>query len=151
VRVTVLFSSLSKAPILNSSLVFLNFIGYSIFDLFSGGREASEVVVQHLQSQKYRSFINPDGPHGPSYQLKRGVLFMSSQANAPIIPVRFKCSHEIQLKWLFWDNKRVPLWRAQLQVEYGSPMVIPPNVDKLESEPYRMLLTRFLNGDDVAW
>lgn len=86
-----------------------------------GGRDAMLQVVEHLKSG-YNTFINPDGPAGPPYVLKPGVLQMSKLSGIPIVPVRFELTHYFRLG--AWDRKKVPLPFSRIKVVYGKPVLI---------------------------
>lgn len=86
-----------------------------------GGKDAMLNVVEHLK-QGYNTMINPDGPAGPAYILKPGVLQMSKLSGIPIVPIRFELSHYFRLG--AWDKKKVPLPFSTILVVYGNAVEV---------------------------
>jgi lysophospholipid acyltransferase (LPLAT)-like uncharacterized protein len=113
----------------------------------AGAREAADEVAAHLArpSEGWRTLINPDGPLGPPHRIKKGVLWMSAQAQVPIVPIRFACSSQVELPWPWWDAKRVPLPGAAVTVEYGAPCQVPRDFVSADFDKYAGPLTAFLN------
>ncbi|MBU1171372.1 MAG: hypothetical protein KKD44_17605 [Proteobacteria bacterium] len=67
------------------------------------GRDAAELLIGYLRIG-YSTVINPDGPNGPAFVLKKGILHLSLQSNVPIVPLRFSSSSYRELKT--WDRKK---------------------------------------------
>lgn len=86
-----------------------------------GGREAADKVVQDLKEGE-STFINPDGPYGPSKVLRKGVLHMSLQSQVPILPVRFETPRQWTLK--DWDRKRFPYPFSSIRIIYEAPVFV---------------------------
>ena len=73
-------------------------------------------------SRKHDLAITPDGPKGPIYELKDGVLFLSYITKNPIVPLKINISNE----WVFgsWDRFRFPKPFSKIDIEYGEPVYI---------------------------
>ena len=90
----------------------------------------------------YRSGANlavtPDGPQGPKYVVRMGVIELARQTGAPIVPVTYSASH----KKVFnsWDNFIVPLPCSKLVYLWGEPLFVPRDIDKDELEGKRLTL-----------
>lgn len=85
------------------------------------GKKALQKVLARL-SQGWCTFLSPDGPAGPTKQLKDGVLIMSLQTNTPIIPMSFQVAGNWRLNT--WDKKRYPPFFSTLKVIYGKPIFV---------------------------
>ncbi len=97
-----------------------------------GGRDAMLQVVEHLK-QGYNTMINPDGPAGPPYILKQGVLQMSKHSGIPIVPIRFELTRYFRLG--AWDRKKVPLPFSRIRVVYEKPVAVSEsNIEESSSE-----------------
>ena len=97
-----------------------------------GGREAADVIIEHLK-HGYSTVVFPDAPRGPPYKLKDGVLHMSLQGGVPIAPIRFRLSRYFKLKG--WDRKRVPLPFGRIRVEFMVPIqVTEDNFDRAREQ-----------------
>jgi lysophospholipid acyltransferase (LPLAT)-like uncharacterized protein len=85
------------------------------------GREATEQVVKYLR-KGYSTVLIPDGPHGPPFVLKRGILPMSLQSGVPIVALQLRASKFFELKT--WDRKRLPYPFAKIRMEIGDPIYV---------------------------
>jgi lysophospholipid acyltransferase (LPLAT)-like uncharacterized protein len=94
--------------------IILGSTGYS-------GRDAAELLVDYLRSG-YSTVINPDGPDGPSFVLKKGILHLSLKSNVPIVPLRISSSSFRELNT--WDRKKFSLPFATIKMEIGDPIYV---------------------------
>jgi lysophospholipid acyltransferase (LPLAT)-like uncharacterized protein len=85
----------------------------------NSGRQAADRLVEHLRAGA-STCVAPEGPAGPAREPKKGILHLSSQSGAAIIPVRIHCSLSITLPG--WDRKIVPLPFGRILVHYGTPI-----------------------------
>ena len=98
----------------------------------NSGKEALEKVVGFLK-QGYSTTIASDGPAGPPQVLKPGVLWMSRDAQVPIIPLHFSCSRSIRLGG--WDRKVIPGLFSTVTITVGTPIqVTPANLQEAEQQ-----------------
>lgn len=103
------------------------------------GRWAADEIVRHLK-EGFSTMINPDGPAGPPYVLKKGALHISKASGVPIVPVRIQTPHALTL-FTTWDKKRFPLPFSRVTVQFGEPRVIT----EANFEDARTWLTRALS------
>ena len=82
------------------------------------GREAAERLVNHLR-QGCSTVINPDGPHGPAFVPKKGILHLSLKSCIPVVAVRFSSSSFRELKT--WDRKRFACPFSTIEMKIGEP------------------------------
>jgi lysophospholipid acyltransferase (LPLAT)-like uncharacterized protein len=87
-----------------------------------GGREGFNAMVRDLREGRTVA-IFPDGPTGPRYSVRDGVMQLARLTGAPILPI----SYSAKLAWRFksWDRYMVmkPLSRGILIM--GEPFTIP--------------------------
>lgn len=58
----------------------------------------------------------PDGPYGPPFVAKKGVLHLSQQSGVPIVCLRVTAQPAWQTEK--WDRKLIPIpFRTQIRVE----------------------------------
>lgn len=90
-------------------------------------KKALRQAVKALQN-KMPIAITPDGPRGPAFKLKEGIIFMASLTQTPIIPFHY----EADKQWLLtsWDKHRVPKPFAKIFISYGEPIYIPRKLSK---------------------
>jgi lysophospholipid acyltransferase (LPLAT)-like uncharacterized protein len=104
--------------------VLLRFMGVRKIILGStghSGRDAAELLVNYLRLG-YSTVINPDGPNGPAFVLKKGILHLSLKSNVPIVPLRFRSSRYRELKT--WDRKKLPSPFSEIEMKIGDPIQV---------------------------
>lgn len=74
--------------------------------------------------------ITPDGPRGPKYEVKAGLVFLAQKTGFPIIPITYKVDRALVLN--SWDNFIVPLPLSNARIIYGQPIFIPEKLTKEE-------------------
>jgi len=69
--------------------------------------------------------IAPDGPKGPAYRVKLGIIQIAKQAGVPIVPVTVGA----EKRWCFnsWDRFIVPKPFSRVCVKYGEPIFVEVN------------------------
>lgn len=87
--------------------------------------------------------IVPDGPKGPRYQVKFGVIELARRTGKPIIPVTFSSSK----KKIFnsWDRFIFPYPFSRGVFIWGEPIWVDKEGDRLYFEEKRLLLEKRLN------
>lgn len=85
--------------------------------------------------------FTPDGPRGPRYECKAGVIAVAQRSGAPIIPM----SYSTQKRWQLssWDGMIVPKPFSRGVVILGEPLVVAPDEDQ---ERARLRVQEALNG-----
>lgn len=63
-----------------------------------------------------------DGPHGPGFKVKPGVIFLSQKTHLPIIPVRVFVTKRIQFN--NWDKYVLPLPFSNAYIIYCEPFYV---------------------------
>ena len=85
------------------------------------GREAADQLVAHLR-QGYSTVLNPDGPQGPAFILKKGIIHISLQSRVPIVALQFSASRFFELKT--WDRKKFPYPFSTIRMRIGCPIQV---------------------------
>jgi lysophospholipid acyltransferase (LPLAT)-like uncharacterized protein len=75
--------------------------------------------------QGYDLIVVPDGPRGPRYQAKSGVLQLARATGAPIFPVTYSAAWKITVR--SWDRLVIPLPLSQVLYIVGRPIAVPPD------------------------
>jgi lysophospholipid acyltransferase (LPLAT)-like uncharacterized protein len=96
------------------------------------GREGADQLVEYLR-KGYSTVLLPDGPHGPPFILKRGILHISLQSQVPILPMQFRASRFLESST--WDRKQWPTPFSVIRVQFGNPLqVTKDNFDEMYGE-----------------
>jgi lysophospholipid acyltransferase (LPLAT)-like uncharacterized protein len=68
--------------------------------------------------------VTPDGPRGPRYVLKPGIVALARKTGAPIVPLA--CSAARRWEFGSWDRMKLPKPFATLAVFVGDPIQLDP-------------------------
>jgi len=88
------------------------------------GREAADLLLDYLQ-QGYSTVLNPDGPDGPPFVLKKGILHLSLKSCVPVVALRFSSFSFRELKT--WDRKKFPYPFSTIEMNIGEPIHVTSN------------------------
>lgn len=105
-----------------------------------GGREALLELKEKLNNNN-SSVLTPDGPRGPSNEIKNGALILSFETGVPIIPVKMVNRKKIILK-KSWDKFEIPLPFSRCDVYFGNEHTYNKylNDDELKNFKYKLSL-----------
>ncbi len=90
--------------------------------------------------------VLPDGPRGPAYALKPGVLALAAATGAQLVPVGVAAAPARALG--SWDRALLPLPFARVCVRYGNALEIPRSANARELEEWRVRLSEALHRVD---
>lgn len=92
--------------------------------------------MQAMMKRGYSIVTTADGPRGPIYEVKPGVVVMARIGGVPLIPIACAASHVWELPR--WDNFMIPLPFSRIVLAVGEPYTIPPGVALDAIEPHRL-------------
>lgn len=100
-------------------------------------------MIDLLKSSKEIMVVTPDGPRGPRYQVKPGIVLAAKETSARIIPFSWKASRYWELKT--WDKLMLPKPFARIVVTIGDPILLDhgTEMDKFQNTE---LLKKILEG-----
>jgi lysophospholipid acyltransferase (LPLAT)-like uncharacterized protein len=94
-----------------------------------GGREALFGLIN--ESRKgFDLAVTPDGPRGPRYFLKPGLVTVARKTGFPIIPIANSVWPRKELS--SWDGFHIPLPFAKCIITHGKPVFVPQHGDREE-------------------
>ena len=110
---------------------FLELMGYKCIQGSSskGGDTALVSMVHLLNSTNNKAVIAVDGPRGPIYKVKHGVLMLSKLSGAPILPVVATAERAFIFK-SSWNKAILPKPFSTVRIQFGKPIIIPSNTEK---------------------
>lgn len=91
----------------------------------SSGSEKAIRAALRVLAQKKPIAITPDGPRGPRYKMKSGVLWFAASSKSPIIPLHIESSRQWEFK--SWDKHCFPKPFSTIHVRFGDPIYIDRN------------------------
>lgn len=102
-----------------------------------GKKGAVEATMQLIDRLKHGECIAMmvDGPSGPAFVAKDGVIKIAKMSGAPIIPVFWYSNDITFIKLPSWDGFRYPFGFTRLLNLYGEPIYVnPDNTDEQDKE-----------------
>ncbi len=92
--------------------------------------------------------ITPDGPKGPVYCCRPGVIKLASISGIPIVPIRIHYGCCIRVH--SWDRFFIPLPFSQVLMELCEPLHVPPDLPADDLAAYCRRLENTLRDADYA-
>jgi len=112
----------------------------------SSGRGASQAFHTMLDMVRdgCSGGITVDGPTGPPYDAKNGIITIATLTGTPIMPFVLDASPSLEFN--SWDRAILPLPFSRITGAYASePIMVPEGLDEAGIETYRLKLTDSLN------
>ncbi len=109
-----------------------------------GGMAAQKAMIRYVKQGGKVATNVADGPKGPRYKAKAGMISLAQITGAPLIPVIWSS----ESAWCFrqsWDKTMIPKPFAKCMVLYGKPMEMPRRLSHEQAEQYRQMLENELN------
>jgi lysophospholipid acyltransferase (LPLAT)-like uncharacterized protein len=88
--------------------------------------------------------VVPDGPRGPRYVVKAGVIHLSRLTGTPVFPLSYAATRYRQLG--SWDRLIVPLPFSRVVFVMGEPLSVPRDVDAATLEQLQLELQARLDA-----
>ncbi len=101
-----------------------------------GAQALRELVA--MGERGYDIAITPDGPRGPCYVVRDGVIATAQLTGLVIVPVAYRLNWKIRLK--SWDRFQIPLPFARCDITTGRVMRVPREATEAEREALRQQL-----------
>lgn len=111
-----------------------------------GGEEGFRLLRECLLSGRDVA-ITPDGPTGPKYEVKKGLVYLARAAGAVILPTGIAIDKYKQ--FASWDEFRLPLPGAYVLARFGEPIHVGEHVNKFEMEQIRCDVEKALKRLDA--
>lgn len=112
----------------------------------SSSRRGAQALLE-LNSWLDRGYdvaITVDGPRGPRYQVKPGVVGLAQVTGRVIVPASFRLTRKWTLK--SWDAFQIPVPFSSCYVTFDDPVVIPRETSETEREQLRLEVERRLKA-----
>lgn len=107
------------------------------------GHEAMEEAVAALCKKNMKILMIPDGPRGPRYKAKPGVIRLAQLSGRPIVPVSFSSTSGIFLPT--WDRFFIPMPYGDAVITIDNPIYVPAEITSEEFEQYRVKFENSMN------
>ncbi len=126
---------------------FLGLMGYHCVRGSStrGGATALLQMIKLCLSKKLNPVIAVDGPRGPIYKVKDGVLELAKQTGFPILPVALKYSSAFCIQ-KSWNKALLPKPFSKVFIKFGNPIFVPSDIDRKGMTVIKELLEKELRS-----
>lgn len=92
-----------------------------------GGQVAKAEIIEKLKEGR-NGAVAADGPSGPAFQAKIGIIDMAVATGYAIVPYCAVPKRYVQVN--SWDQMLIPKPFTQIDVYYGEPIFVPANTTK---------------------
>lgn len=109
-----------------------------------GSVEATMQLIDRLKNNECIAMM-VDGPSGPAFTVKEGVIKIAKMAQAPIVPLYWYSPSKNFLKLPSWDSFRYPFGFTRLLNLYGDPIYVNLDNTDEQDEEVRIQLQNSFN------
>ncbi|MCP5060384.1 MAG: lysophospholipid acyltransferase family protein [bacterium] len=120
-------------------------LGFADSPRGSTSRGATSVLREMIRRVRGGQIVAmlPDGPRGPAYVAKPGVVGLARAGGVRLVPVGIAAAPAIRFG--SWDRALLPLPFARVHCHYGEPLIVPKEAKGEELERFRLTLERQLD------
>lgn len=104
-----------------------------------GSVEATMQLIDRLKNNECIAMM-VDGPSGPAFIVKEGVIKIAKMAQTPIVPIYWYSPNKNFIKFPSWDGFRYPFGFTRLLNLYGDPIYVNPDNTDEQDEKVRIQL-----------
>lgn len=105
------------------------------------GSTAALEIISAIENGENISYTI-DGPKGPIYKVKPGIIKLAQLSKAPIIPLGGACDRSIVIP--SWDKYEIPHFFARCIAIKGEPIYIPQELSPEDISEYQQELEKKL-------
>lgn len=110
-----------------------------------GGSALLREMIRRVRAGESGGVL-PDGPRGPAFDAKPGVVALAAATGVQLVPVGVAARPALRLG--SWDRALLPLPFARVRVVYGSSIHVPKGAGAASLEGFRQQLTSGLHRLD---
>lgn len=113
-----------------------------------GGKQALEMMIDHVKENRLAAHI-VDGPRGPIFKVKLGILRMAHESNAVIVPFYVASSNA----WFFksWDRFMLPKPFSKVILRYGDMIKFdtPETSEEFKAQKESLEATMYMGSENL--
>ncbi len=107
-------------------------------------KKAFREMIKTMKEDRYDIGITPDGPKGPAWKVKKGIIELAYLTKAPIIPIVLSVSSAWHLS--SWDRFIIPKPFSTVEYIYSNPIYVK---SKNEMDEKSKELENVLSNADI--
>jgi len=140
----VIMTSLSKDGRLQDKI--LKRLGlYTVSGSSSQGAVRGLVGMIRGMREGYNASVTVDGPRGPIYEVKPGIIYLASKTNSIIIPLTAHAKYNCVFNRA-WDKYELPIPFSSAVVILGNPIYVPTELNEKLIEQKRQEVEKALHA-----
>lgn len=101
-----------------------------------GGTQAILGLRKELMERNHSIAFTVDGPRGPRYKVKPGIIRLASQTGTPIIPIGSSTMWLLGKFNRSWDHYHAPMPFTPMRLVYGKPLDVPASLNDEQLSAY---------------
>lgn len=94
-------------------------------------------LIREIQNQDDVIIVTPDGPRGPAFQVKPGIVLAAAKTSAEVFPLTWSSSGYWKLPT--WDGLMLPKPFSKVSVKFGPPVKLSDEAGHNLSEGKELL------------
>jgi lysophospholipid acyltransferase (LPLAT)-like uncharacterized protein len=109
----------------------------------SSSKNSKEALAEIIERAKEGNpaILTPDGPRGPTNEIKNGALIISKENDLPIIPVSINYSSKKILS-KSWDNFEIPFPFSKCEVKFGNDIYYKEFLEENELRIFKETISK---------
>jgi hypothetical protein len=109
---------------------------------FVSGTQAEEELIRMVNEEGYNGAITVDGPRGPIFSVKHGVIDLAAATGAPIVTMSVAARPHITVPT--WDRMWAPGPFSTVVMVLSEPLYVPPDANERDREEIRRALEHYM-------
>jgi lysophospholipid acyltransferase (LPLAT)-like uncharacterized protein len=111
---------------------------------YISGEQAERELIKMVANEGYNGTMTVDGPRGPLFSVKHGIIDLAAATGAPIISMSVAARPRINAPT--WDRMWLPTPFSNIVTLFGGPFYVPADADDGGREEIRQLLERHMQA-----
>jgi lysophospholipid acyltransferase (LPLAT)-like uncharacterized protein len=111
---------------------------------FISGTQAKREMVRVVIEERYNAAITVDGPKGPIFSVKRGVVDLAAATGAPIITMSVAARPHFRIPT--WDRMWLPSPFSTIVMVFGGPFYVATDADEREKQDMMRTIERHMTA-----
>lgn len=107
------------------------------------GAQALRDLYYAVTQENISITTTPDGPRGPIFEFKSGMITLARLTGAPILPMAYATDRSWTLR--SWDRFFIPKPLSRIVILIGEPVEIPDRLSDAETQSFQKEMTEKLN------
>lgn len=96
--------------------------------------QALHAAINYLNTENGLLIFTPDGPKGPRYKVKPGIVHAAKETAASVIAFSWEADRFWEFKT--WDKFRIPKPFSTIKIILSSPLQLDPGLDRELASAY---------------